>query len=136
MPASKPGKGRTAKTKYPMATVIYYGPDDKTVTKAVVAVFRVRGGESTALKRWVATNLLINRPVRDEMLEFMRDHGVRTILTAKAVLGCPHEEGADYPKGEDCPFCPFWRGKQGSGTSDSRWDNLKEVEATYLKRGP
>ena len=29
-------------------------------------------------------------------------------------MGCPHEEGEDFPEGEDCPFCPFWKGKQGS----------------------
>jgi hypothetical protein len=29
-------------------------------------------------------------------------------------MGCPHEEGQDFPHGEDCPFCPFWKGKQGS----------------------
>jgi hypothetical protein len=29
-------------------------------------------------------------------------------------MGCPHEEGEDFPVGEDCPFCPFWKGKQGS----------------------
>jgi len=26
----------------------------------------------------------------------------------------PYEEGEDFPPGEDCPFCPFWKGKQGS----------------------
>ena len=26
-------------------------------------------------------------------------------------MGCPHEEGEDFPDGEDCPF---WKGKQGS----------------------
>lgn len=30
-------------------------------------------------------------------------------------MGCPHEEGEDFPVGENCPFCPFWKGKQGSG---------------------
>jgi hypothetical protein len=29
-------------------------------------------------------------------------------------MGCPHEEGEDFPEGGDCPFRPFWRGKQGS----------------------
>jgi hypothetical protein len=28
-------------------------------------------------------------------------------------MGCPHEEGEDFSVGEDCPFCPFWAGKQG-----------------------
>ena len=23
-------------------------------------------------------------------------------------LGCPHEEGVDYPEGQICPQCPFW----------------------------
>jgi hypothetical protein len=30
-------------------------------------------------------------------------------------MGCPHEEGKDFPVGGDCPFCPYWKGKQGSG---------------------
>ena len=29
-------------------------------------------------------------------------------------MGCPHEEGKDFPVDEDCPFCHFWAGKQGS----------------------
>jgi len=33
-------------------------------------------------------------------------------------IGCPHEEGLDFPEGEDCPFCPFWKGKQGSNESE------------------
>jgi hypothetical protein len=23
-------------------------------------------------------------------------------------IGCPHEEGKDYPLGENCPQCPYW----------------------------
>jgi hypothetical protein len=30
------------------------------------------------------------------------------------VIGCPHEEGIDFPEGQECPYCPFWRGKQGA----------------------
>ena len=26
-------------------------------------------------------------------------------------MGCPREEGEDFPMGGDCPFCPFWKGK-------------------------
>lgn len=35
-------------------------------------------------------------------------------LATDGNIGCPHEEGEDFPSGEDCPFCPFWKGKQGS----------------------
>jgi hypothetical protein len=27
------------------------------------------------------------------------------------------EEGLDFPHGEDCPFCPFWKGNRGSRSS-------------------
>jgi hypothetical protein len=27
------------------------------------------------------------------------------------MLGCPHEEGIDYPEGEACPECPYWAGR-------------------------
>jgi hypothetical protein len=30
----------------------------------------------------------------------------------KEMLGCPHEEGIDYPEGEACPACPFWAGRE------------------------
>lgn len=28
-----------------------------------------------------------------------------------SILGCPHEEGIDYPEGGSCPQCPFWSGR-------------------------
>ncbi len=30
----------------------------------------------------------------------------------EGIIGCPHEEGADFPSGQECPYCPFWHGKQ------------------------
>jgi hypothetical protein len=54
---------------------------------------------------------------------FQRDVGhfwgiLETRPYMRARLGCPHEEGEDFPHGEDCPFCPFWKGKQGSSRRD------------------
>jgi MFS family permease len=37
--------------------------------------------------------------------------GVRSVAMVDRIIGCPHEEGVDYPEGEECPECPFWRGK-------------------------
>ena len=45
-------------------------------------------------------------------------HGVKQVAMSQGNLGCPHEEGEDFPLGEDCPFCPFWKGKQGSNRRD------------------
>ena len=31
-------------------------------------------------------------------------------VTYDRIIGCPHEEGIDYPMGRACPRCPFWAG--------------------------
>jgi|GEM_PF-4796795 len=120
--------------KYPMATIMPYGPNDKTVTKLVAAIFPDgEAREESALKRWVGTEVANDEKVARQMYEFMHAHGVKTVTTATAVMGCPHEEGEDFSEGGDCPFCPFWKGLQGSGSpSDGRWNNLKNVRMEQL----
>jgi hypothetical protein len=46
-----------------------------------------------------------------EALEFLQEEGARTVAIADRIIGCPHEEGIDYPEGESCPLCPFWQGR-------------------------
>jgi hypothetical protein len=36
---------------------------------------------------------------------------VKTVVIADAIMGCPHEEGIDYPDGDSCPKCPYWAGR-------------------------
>jgi hypothetical protein len=47
--------------------------------------------------------------------DFFLQHGVKQVAMSQGNMGCPHEEGEDFPHVEDCPFCPFWKGKQGAG---------------------
>lgn len=28
------------------------------------------------------------------------------------IMGCPHEEGIDYPSGQSCPECAYWIGRE------------------------
>jgi hypothetical protein len=119
--------------KYPVAVVTPYGPDDKRVTKLAVGIIPTAShGEVTVMERWVATDIASNEAIARAIYSFMRAHGVKTVTTATVVMGCPHEEGKDFPLGEHCPFCPFWRGKQGSATDDSRWDRLKSLRIEKL----
>jgi len=120
------------RVKYPVATVAPYGLNDKTVTKLAVGIIPSEGAEASVVEQWVGTQVASDEKVAREIHAFMRLHGVKTVLTATVVMGCPHEEGKDFPPGQDCPFCPFWKGKQGSGTSDQRWDNLKYLRAERL----
>jgi hypothetical protein len=100
--------------EYPIGTVAMYGPDDKATTKIAAAVI-LHDGAEPIMKRWVATDVTTNPKVQQEMKDFFLQHGVKSVAMSQRNMGCPHEEGEDFPHGEDCPFCPFWKGKQGSG---------------------
>jgi len=50
-------------------------------------------------------------------LAFVREHGARSIGMIDRIIGCPHEEGIDYPLGASCPQCPLWEGRD-------RWAGL------------
>jgi hypothetical protein len=68
------------------------------------------------IERWVGTEVKESPKVQREIQEFFAKHGVKSVAATDRNMGCPHEEGEDFPEGEDCPFCPFWKGKQGSNS--------------------
>ncbi len=96
---------------YPIATVAFYGPDDKRASKVAVGIIEHEGGHATFLERWcsdtsdVRFDLNIGRQVAD----FIKLHGAKSVVVADRIIGCPHEEGKDYPVGSVCPVCPFWK---------------------------
>jgi hypothetical protein len=105
--------GSSEPVKYPLGTVAFYGPDDKTTTKIAAAVILSEEAEPL-LRRWVGTDVTTSHKVQKELREFFQEHGVQSVGMSEGNMGCPHEEGEGFPVGEDCPFCPFWKGKQGS----------------------
>jgi hypothetical protein len=102
--------------KYPVGTIAYYGPNDTTTTIVAAAVFAAENSEAI-IKRWVATDVTTSPEIQREIEEFFEEHGVKSVAMSDGNMGCPHEEGEECPDGEDCPFCSFWKGKQGS----NRW---------------
>src|SRR5438445_10299962 len=108
-----PDSRRQEPPKYPIGTVALYGPDDKTTTKIAAGVILHDGAEAI-IQRWVATDVTTNPKVQQELKDFFLQHGLKSVAMTEGNMGCPHEEGPDFPVGEDCPFCPFWKGKQGS----------------------
>ena len=94
---------------YPVATVAFYGPDDTRATKVAVGIVATEGAEPDALERWFAEDDVRKDPtISKEILEFIKSHAVRSVVIADRIIGCPHEEGIDYPEGQKCPQCPFW----------------------------
>src|SRR5579862_4957375 len=111
----KPGVEKPG-VEHPVATLAFYGPDDVTVTKVVLGIFESPGSEPI-LRRWVGKGILSRPKFSQQFDECLRKHGVKRTIVHEASLGCPHEEGEDFPIGGDCPFCPFWKGKTRSISS-------------------
>jgi hypothetical protein len=110
---------------YPIGTLAYYGPDGTTTTKIVAAAFEQEGAEAI-LERWVASDVTTNPRIREEIEAFFERHGVKQVVASEGNMGCPHEEGEDFPEGGDCPFCPWWKGKQGSGLQEEDEDEEED----------
>lgn len=108
--------------KYPIGTIAFYGPDDQVTTKVVIGVL-MREGVQPILKRWSGENLDTNENVQAEMRGFLAQYGVKSIAFSGGNIGCPHEEGIDFSLGRDCPFCPFWAGKQGTARREDEGDS-------------
>jgi hypothetical protein len=102
---------KSSSPTYPLGTVIAYGPDDKTATKLVAAVFAKPGQkEPAAMEKWFMQGGDIRQDpaIAAEVAAFLKRHGARQTGTFDRIFGCPHEEGIDYPEGGTCPHCPFW----------------------------
>ena len=95
---------------YPLATIAYYGPDNQKASKVAVGIIKFEGGDAAALERWFSESqdVRANPEILREVLDFISSHGVKSVVAADAILGCPHEEGINYPEGEKCPTCIFW----------------------------
>lgn len=98
---------------YPVGTLAFYGLDNIRASKVVAAVVAYEGAEPNPLERWYSEvdDIRYSNAIHREILKFLSDNGVRSVIAVDGIIGCPHEEGIDYPEGEVCPHCPFWANK-------------------------
>lgn len=117
MPKSK--SNAASALRFPHASIAFYGADDRFATKVVAAVFQRPKEPPVAMKKWMFNGVDVREDptITREIVEWIKSHGVTHSTIAEEILGCPHEEGTDYPKGETCPFCAFWknRGRLSAG---------------------
>ncbi len=99
---------------YPLGTVALYGPDNRRATKVVVGIVHREGDDVRELEKWISevSDVRNDEEIGQQILAFIQKHGVRTVVTGPGILGCPHEEGIDYPDGAACPRCPYWAGRE------------------------
>ena len=98
--------------EYPFGTVAFYGPDDRITTKIVASVV-VAPDVPPVFRSWTVVDFDTDSALQEQMEGFFRSYEVKSLTIGTGNVGCPHEAGKDFPLGSDCPFCPFWRGKQG-----------------------
>jgi hypothetical protein len=98
---------------YPVATLAFYGPDDSRASKVAVGIVADGSEDVVDLKCWFSQSgdVRSDPSMAAEIEEFLRRHGVRSVVMTDGLLGCPHEEGVDYPVGQSCPQCPYWAGR-------------------------
>ncbi|HVY88178.1 MAG TPA: hypothetical protein VG942_04875 [Hyphomonadaceae bacterium] len=98
---------------YPLATVAFYGPDNRLASKVAVGIVRRDGGDVDVMEKWLseASDVRDDATVTTQILEFVHRHDAKSVVIGPGILGCPHEEGIDYPLGQACPKCPYWAGR-------------------------
>jgi len=98
---------------YPIATVAIYGPTAQTATKFAVAIFKKEGDDPDLLERWFSQDSDIRSDIEigQQIVAFIKKQNVKSVVVTDGIIGCPHEEGIDYPEGKSCPQCPYWAGR-------------------------
>ena len=51
-----------------------------------------------------------DRVIATEVADWLHSQRIKDTVNYDRIIGCPHEEGIDYPMGRTCPRCPFWAG--------------------------
>jgi hypothetical protein len=103
-------KRKRKRVRYPAATIAFYGPTDEFASKVAVGIVLGPEQDPDDLRRWFSdTNDVRNDPaIGEQIAAFLKEWGVKTSVMTDGIIGCPHEEGTDYPEGGVCPQCPFW----------------------------
>lgn len=97
---------------YPVATVAFYGPTNLIATKLVCGIIKYDGAEAEPMKKWFSeSDIRKSEKTLGEVLAFIEENESKSVGMIEEIIGCPHEEGIDYPEGESCPECSFWKGR-------------------------
>ena len=97
---------------HPIATIAFYGPTDAVATKVAVSIILEKDAPPDVLKRWFSEKDVRSDPaVLEQVLKFISEKSARSVVMPDRIIGCPHEEGIDYPNDETCPACTFWKNR-------------------------
>ena len=105
-------KARKGQKGYPVATVAFYGPDNSRASKLVCCIIQEEDADAVPIRKWFTEgDARKSEGLLGEVLLFIEENGAKSVVLTEQIIGCPHEEGVDYPEGESCPECSFWKGR-------------------------
>jgi hypothetical protein len=95
---------------YPLGIIAFYGPDDKTATRAIIGIVKAAGKPPEHIKKWdfEKGDLRKDVPSIKELFRHIEAHQVASVALTPGIYYCPHEPGVDFPDGGSCPRCSFW----------------------------
>jgi len=95
---------------YPLGIIAFYGPDDKTATKAVIGIVKAAGNSPENIKKWIFEkgDLRKDVPSIKELFRYIEAYRVVSVALTPGIYYCPHEPGIDFPDGGSCSRCSFW----------------------------
>ncbi|MDH5572052.1 MAG: hypothetical protein OEY89_09820 [Gammaproteobacteria bacterium] len=105
-------KARKGNRGYPVATVAYYGPSNLVASKLVCGIVKSEHADVEPMKKWFSDkDIRKSEKILGEVLAFIDENEVSSVVMVEEIIGCSHEEGIDYPEGESCPTCSYWKGR-------------------------
>ncbi|MEJ6472836.1 hypothetical protein [Pseudoalteromonas piscicida] len=95
---------------FPIATIAFYGADNKSASKLVCAIVPYQGADPEQIAKWFSsTDIRKPENILKKVLAFIDENDAQTVSMVEEIIGCPHEEGVDYPEGEYCSQCLYWK---------------------------
>jgi hypothetical protein len=93
---------------YPVATIAYYGADDRRATKVAVGIVLSDSGDVAHLERWFSStsDVRTDTQINGAILQFIERHGARSVGMYDRIIGCPMKRGLTTPRGKTCPQRP------------------------------
>ena len=105
-------KAKKGNKGFPVATIAFYGPDNLRASKVVCAIIKTDGAEADPMRKWFTNaDARKDENILGEVLAFIEENFAKSVAMIEQIIGCPHEEVIDYPKGKPCPDCWFWKNR-------------------------
>ncbi len=97
---------------YPTASLAFYGPTNTLATKMVLGITYNEDSDPELFKWFNETvDIRSNAKILGEIKKLLAAHKIKSVFFCEKLLGCPHEEGIDYPDEEWCPQCTYWQNR-------------------------